>query len=317
MFSILDFIDSPCIREHNKNTNFTPLEQAVLIYHSRKTTVEEKLSAWHELLDTYSETDFEHTYFGKRQFTDGTNRQIVVDTIAVYENSLKQRSCTEGVVFEATRYESDYPDTLYPHYFPTYDAAFDYITESKKRYTDDEDLAEIQTQATIRIKTFGTDASCDTIFYFDNDLRIVDLIPGNEAWVADWCCMDSVYIHIPLPFQKGDILRSIEPGKYKYGILPHTPDEPSNIDYKDSSDIMVSLDIFEPDEKYGSFSYWHASPLDLEKCPTTELPENQSILYALRELYTDNMTIGDFLNLYSNYGQEMYWKLFGNYRVKH
>lgn len=30
MFHILDFIDSKDIREHNANTQFTPMEQAVL-----------------------------------------------------------------------------------------------------------------------------------------------------------------------------------------------------------------------------------------------------------------------------------------------
>lgn len=59
MFNILDFIDSPDIREYNKNTRFTPAEQAILIGQSEETTVEEKLSAWQELVDVYSTEEFQ------------------------------------------------------------------------------------------------------------------------------------------------------------------------------------------------------------------------------------------------------------------
>jgi len=44
MFNILDFIDSKEIREYNQNTEFTPIEQAALIYHSERTTVDEEMS---------------------------------------------------------------------------------------------------------------------------------------------------------------------------------------------------------------------------------------------------------------------------------
>ena len=42
MFSISDSIDSKDIHEYNQNTEFTPIEQAVLIYHSKGTNVDEK-----------------------------------------------------------------------------------------------------------------------------------------------------------------------------------------------------------------------------------------------------------------------------------
>ena len=42
MFSKSDFIVSKDIHEYNQNTEFTPIEQAVLIYHSKGTNVDEK-----------------------------------------------------------------------------------------------------------------------------------------------------------------------------------------------------------------------------------------------------------------------------------
>ena len=42
---ILEFIDSKDVREYNKDTQFSPIEQAVLIFHSKATSVEQKISA--------------------------------------------------------------------------------------------------------------------------------------------------------------------------------------------------------------------------------------------------------------------------------
>ena len=89
MFNILDFIDSKDIREHNLNTQFTPMEQAVLVYHSCLTTVAEKISVWRELLDTYGEDDFKMLSYGERQFAKQSNRRLVADTMRMYEDGLE------------------------------------------------------------------------------------------------------------------------------------------------------------------------------------------------------------------------------------
>ena len=132
MFNILDFIDSKEIREYNQNTEFTPIEQAALIYHSERTTVDEKMAAWQELLDIYSEEEFEWTRHGKRRFDDKSNKQILADTITVYENALNQRSVVDKVIFEASFYECDYPKSKYPVFFSSYKDAFVYIEDKKK-----------------------------------------------------------------------------------------------------------------------------------------------------------------------------------------
>lgn len=54
----LRFIDSPDIREHNRNTDFTPAEWAVLVSNSMKKSVEEKIEALQYLADHYSADEF-------------------------------------------------------------------------------------------------------------------------------------------------------------------------------------------------------------------------------------------------------------------
>ena len=58
MYDFLKFIDSPDIREYNKDTPFTPAEWAVLVRASIKRTVEEKIEALQYLLDHYQENEF-------------------------------------------------------------------------------------------------------------------------------------------------------------------------------------------------------------------------------------------------------------------
>lgn len=64
MYDFLRFIDSSDIREFNKDTNFTPAEQAVLISLSDKTTVEEKIDALQYLADHYTEAEFQKDSIG-------------------------------------------------------------------------------------------------------------------------------------------------------------------------------------------------------------------------------------------------------------
>lgn len=309
MANILDFIDSKDIREYNRNTHFTPLEQAVLIYYSRSSTVEEKLSAWRELLAAHSEEEFEQLRFGKRHFSEKNNRQIIADTVTTYENALTQRERTDGVVFEANFYESDFPDNQYPHYFPDYHSAFAYIQDEKQYYLANEDLCHCQTQARITVKSFDTGADADTVFYFDNEMRLTDLLPGCGILGDDEFLIDEVFVYIPLPFRKGDILRSITPGKKDYGILHATPDEKyyaCPIQHGDASDMVFTLDTFEPNGIHGHFDYGHFSPLDFEKCPDEELPEELSILKLVRDVHQGKLKFHELLYYYSRFGEGAY-----------
>ena len=101
MFDILDFIDSPDIREYHKNTYFTPAE-AVLITMSERRTLEEKEVALQELADTYREVEF-HTesVWTNRHSEQASFRHIVLDTIKRWNGLLEERSDAENVVYTA------------------------------------------------------------------------------------------------------------------------------------------------------------------------------------------------------------------------
>lgn len=169
MFNILNFIDSKDVREYNQNTKFTPLEQAVIIYYSKCTTVDEKISAWKELLDIYGEDDFKSTRCGKKGFDEISNKQIVAHTIEIYEKALEFRNKNEGIVFETAFSEVNYPDNVSRSYFSDYDKAYEHIKKEKQNYLN-EDLKDVVTEAQIGVKLLNSECRYDECtFYFDNN----------------------------------------------------------------------------------------------------------------------------------------------------
>lgn len=107
--NIYDFIDSKDIREHNSKleTPFTVLTQAALIYHSRLKSVEEKLSAWHELLNTATELQFKFIVPPSRGVINRSNRELVENIVRIYESALDRVDHNENNIFEACLYECD------------------------------------------------------------------------------------------------------------------------------------------------------------------------------------------------------------------
>ena len=62
------------------------------------------------ILDLYSEEEFEISNQRQRELVKKSRKQILEDTISVYEKVLAQGERTEGVVFEADFYESEFSD---------------------------------------------------------------------------------------------------------------------------------------------------------------------------------------------------------------
>ena len=134
MYSILSFLDSPTIREYNKNTDFTPVEQVVLIVKSCKTTVEEKISALQELLDTYSvdEFVFGSVTTGFEEWTSDKFLDVVEKTIQLWKQTLEAIRLKENVVYAVSFREKSFPDNGEKQYFSDYEKAFHFIQEENK-----------------------------------------------------------------------------------------------------------------------------------------------------------------------------------------
>ena len=301
MYNFLEFIDSPDIRNFNKDTLFTPAEQAVLIAKSRKRTVEEKIDALQYLADRYSEEEFQKdvckvgNYYEK---TAGKFRDCIIKTITVWKEILQDRNKSDGYVYAAHINEKDFVrDELSEYcFFFSYEKAFEFIQREKKSYLDDEDLKRVETFGKIyRLKVdevYGRYNPYDE-FFFDSDMRLVDI--WRYPPVTRDTELEEYNVFVPLPFEVGDIVKvhSSLWADY-YGVISH------NRSYRTSLlTMLTSIDVY--DEKSGKFDYTDDTDiLEMEFCTEEELPEDQKVLKVIRDIRKGDM---DFYTLLYSYGQ--------------
>ena len=288
MFNILDFIDSFDIREYNKNTVFTPAEQAVLITHSEGTTVEEKLVAWQELVDNYSTEEFGlESIRINRRFHAADFRQVVIGNIQIWKELLAVTKKKENVVYETVFGEREVEDDARKHYFSSFELAYQSIVEDKQGYLDDADLENIEICANIyRIYLDSDNGQIDT-FSFDNELRMVMISPTRKWFKVEEDqekidLMEDCYVYIPVPFQAGDLVKIQSLfSKTDYGVVPFNQrsreDDICLNHGGDGTDMTMTLDCYL--DWRDEFDFMDgAELLSLRRCTVEELPEKQKVL---------------------------------------
>lgn len=308
MYDFLKFIDSPDIREYNKETQFTPAEWAVLVAKSMKKSVEEKIEALQYLVDHYSADEFKEEtiwpmYGDERDC--GSFREVVIETVHAWEEALAARFETEGVAFEAYLCEQEYSrQGVGCRYFSSYEKAWEYLLSEKQEYLDDDDLKDVKTFAQIsrinldRVKGDGEN------YLFDNEMRMVcvdidcnRLFSGREAFAL----ADEYLVYVPLPFKKGDIVKVDFPQtEVHYGVFScdwKRPEKPENI-Y-----MWVSLEMYIEEEK--DFDYTDGDPywddvLGFSFCTDEELPKDEQVLKLIRAVRKGKM---DFYTLLHKFGR--------------
>lgn len=297
MIDIRAFIDNQEIRELNRNTVFSPMEQVVLIVHSHKTSVDEKLQALIELVKQYSYEEFQNCSIGYISKMDLGFKTITEKAIEQYNYALSYQYSNDNVIFGARLFEVDHPTEAASNtLFSTYEKAFGFITEEKRKFLVFEETKTVETKAVIDLIWLDQQGDGNAVtFYFDNHLILTNIF----ACFGDpgvWRPLQECCVYVPLPFVKGDILRSTnrkEDGTIVYGVLSHEVDDPSMIHYMrncgDVSDMKVTMDIICAEQGRMDHTQWNY--LDLERCPLEELPDDQWLLKTISELRKRNMHI--------------------------
>lgn len=307
MDDFLKFIDSPDIREYNKETHFTPAEWAVLIGKSFKRSMEEKIEALQYLADHYTASEFieesvyEYCYGrgGLQSFRD-----VVIETIGLWKEALTVRFEKENSVFETYFCEQDSDQVRY-EYFSGYEKAWEYLLKRKKHYLDNEDLKDVKTFARInRIKLDHADGNDGEAYLFDNEMRMVQIDIDSDRAFAKCEAFDTVdewWCHVPLPFKKGDIVKVDFPWKeINYGVFAcdwKRPEKPEQIN------MWASLDIYNEEDKV--FDYTDNIPyydwvLGFSYCTDEELPKSEQVLKLIRAVRKGDM---DFYILLHKFGR--------------
>lgn len=318
MINILDFIDSPDVREYNRDTHFCPIEQAAIIYHSRQ-SVEAKLAAWRELLDSCTEEEFAAGtisggwFFGGDVCETFTHRDIVADLVAYYETALELRSVQESNVFfelNITIPFRNLPDTITKKfYFSSYAKAIAHLQkyQAARKEEDEPDLlcAELRL-----ISLDQPDSDSIATYYFDEELSLYDV--GMLHGIADTshdgdCHILNAVVYVPVPFVNGDLVKYTINGEVRYGILSESEEfSKRRPTLRNSSvfDYEVERYIFENSKWV--FDYddsVHATML--ERCTEEELPDDQQMLKCLRDAIRGDVHYLHFLYCYSRDGNDL------------
>ena len=177
MFDILEFIDNEEIRECNKDRDFTPIEQAVLIEMSRKKSIKDKIKAWYSLLDEYSDEEFQKGIPGRMAQKNINFKDIVRYTIQKYLKYLKYQYFTNGMVFCARLEEVSHPTTFDNGcIFSTYEKAFEYLSQEKADYFKEEKYRDIETRGIISLRWLDKTENYQKIDYiYDSNLELVQI----------------------------------------------------------------------------------------------------------------------------------------------
>lgn len=288
MFNILDFIDSPDIREYNKNTVFTPAEQAVLIAHSEETTVEEKLAAWQELVDNYSTEEFGLDSIRINYGLHVTDfRQVVIDNINIWKELFAAIKEKDNVVYLVGVNEREHDGSEEKNYFSSFDLAYQFITETKQEYMANTNLRELEVYAIIKKIYLDQRYNGMDIFYFDNNLRLVKVSPDRKWFETneedEWVDLtENCYVYIPVPFRAGDLVKIQSPfDKTEYGVVPfNQPSREDDVCLKhggDGTDMIMTLDCYlDWCDEFDFMDY--AELLSLRRCTVEELPKEQKVL---------------------------------------
>ena len=295
-YCFLRFLDSSDVAEYNRNTVFTPAEQAVLICMSQSRTVAEKKTALEYLAATYADDEFGETELSNHDRLRWANcsfRDVVLSKIHEGDKLLEARYDNRGFIFAAALMEKGFQTREYDYqYFTEYDMAYQYLVKERQEYLDDEDLKDVPLYGEIkRIPLNNPDTVSTPCFYrLNNEMEIVDMWGNWEE--SEYSALEGTtenvtekipdlesdfYCHVPIPFKGGELL--VEESYYAeavYGILGGTyPSKENDTCLKvgcDSSDIVVHLDIY--NEEYGKW-YWtdDTSRLRLRYCTEQEKQE--------------------------------------------
>lgn len=285
MMNILDFIDSPDIREHNINTIFTPSEQAVIIYNSYKKSVEEKISALRFLVNNYNEDEFQQECINELQCEDISTinfRDIVSDTANTWQNALNLRYDNNEAVF-LVEITNRYTNNEIKKYFSDYNSAYNFITIIPKSIYDCIEIIRIPMNAAYQGYTF---------YLFNAEMLMYDVQPYFEDFENPESESFSKFsIKMPLPFKTGDILKAVRPSmECVYGVLDHTYD--GNTD-----NIYLRLEKYIYDNKL--FTWERVNYFRLQKVSPEELPQKQNYLKLLSDIRRGKLDCMEFMSIYS------------------
>ncbi len=324
MFDIYKFFNSRDIAEHCRSIDheFTGIEMAYIIWHSRHNTLEEKCLAWQEIIDTVPDETFPANWD-----LDGHTLHSFLRTYMRLLNDFIEDFCTSK---EQYIYVYSTLDKCMDEYFSgkvfydSYEACFDAL---KTNEVDDDPDNEIESVKITRIRVYKTrvnmaEAEELESVIFDKQLRVLDIeadtsCEGEKRFLAPCNGFYDMWVAIPTPFRRGDIVTDINvytdgyPKKHMPFVLDRLPYWRKNAENGDdcTSEVerLLALGVDITDMQEGVYfqddlgeAFWdHAfSYLDLEYY-RDELVGKERFLKAMSSAIQGKISVEDLLRSHS------------------
>ena len=139
-FNLIDFFNFQSVGEYNKDTQFHPIEQAMIIWKSHVVSIEKKMQALNELLELYTEEEFQYGYNGKDTYgvRAFSYKQLLKHTVDACQAALDRRNQkVDGLIYKEKFYENNFYDTSKSYYFTDFQSAEKDLLEEMASYKQD------------------------------------------------------------------------------------------------------------------------------------------------------------------------------------
>ena len=282
-----DLINSKAIRNHCRKIKyeFNTEELAVLVYRNNKMDILEKISKYQDLIDNYPDMEVIERINCKHYDSIKVMLKNEIErNKKTYEDFLRKDENSVYTWDEYNRTTKEYSrsyeiiNNLKRTYEETYKSVKDYINEF------DDTISFIITK-----KFFGEKERliCAHYSVIDKTPKLVKIYDKED----DFLDIDNIFVYMPTPFKKGDILISENPSRCNYGdngdifVLDYLATWRENIkEYlkrgnSDSSD-MVGYGYYLYDDK-AEFTYDNKWDYDSFEYYEGKIEGNNRILKAI------------------------------------
>ena len=292
---IYEYFNSKDVAEHCKSLgrSFTGREMAYLIWQSNHHTLHQKIAAWTELIQTMPDEkhkDFEAAgCCGLHDFL-----QKYIDRLLQFLADFKQN--TGGVIYSYERLYGDSP-CRFPDESPLFVSYEHCVAAAAVEATEKSDIVAFRMK---KRKIFGEAAAQEgypMLFLSSRaELMEVHVAPyrGEEDMLVSPFGFYSMFVDIPTPFRRGDIVTGVDPWGIRTGpmVVNELPEE-NGEDFVDMCANLWDLDAhcrLVCDEFSSSLSleYYHG-----------ELKNHKRFLVALHNHIRGALPLEDLLRSYA------------------
>ena len=206
--SIVEFIDSNAIREHLAKSGdiFSPLDKAYLIYRSRQKSVQEKICAMKELLKNSRDFELKNVrwrFYHTNMTFHGLLKGYIETEQYIWDKLFKKEG---GAVYTYTiSWNGKILECNEP--YTDYQGCFDALSNE---LADDEGSIERAEIVKRYFKNSHTEEAKTITASFSKHLAFIHSVYAdgmlNENQLSIYYIFDKMWVDVPTPFKKGDIL---------------------------------------------------------------------------------------------------------------